>query len=243
MACRSLAASEPAAVDEEERIARILELRRERAALDAELEELLEGLTPEGRDEVDRRSKISAQSGPSNPSAGARPAVQPPPAPVVERSPAEPDAVSEVVAEDPRCGTLDVLDSNRDGEISGSDRYWRYLGLWKDDGDGRVEDDEVRSLYRHDIRRVSSRLYSYTTAKDVDRGIWIEESIRFDLAGQRQRAVLVIDAGRLARGGDLRLEDSDGVSLEGIEALRAGLEWVLGDGRRVAVLCSRATAG
>ncbi len=165
---------------------------------------------------------------------------EPPPSPprAAEEAPAEPEPTPPAEPAPPRCGTLNVLDTNGDGRVSGADRYWRYLSLWKDDGDGSPEDAEVRSLYRHDVRHFSARLYSYTTAKDADRGVWVEEAIYFDLPGRKARAALAIDAGRLARGGELWLEDSTGARLDGLQVLRSGLTWVGADGERTDVLCN-----
>lgn len=227
------------AVDTEARIERILELKRQLGEIDRELERLLASLTPELRAEIERRWGL-----------------EPPPVAAEEVPATELLAVSDRATPQvaskieppapagPRCGTLEILDTNGDGRVSGADRYWRYLNLWRDDGDGSIEASEVRSLYQHGIRRVSVKLLSYTTSKDVDRGVWIEDAIYFDLPTRgKGRAVLVMDAGRLARGDELWLESGAGERLDGIQALRSGLEWVMRNGARVAVLCGSTAGG
>lgn len=248
LALGPVSAEEPERTDstqDEQRLERILALRRE-------LEELLEDLSPEERKEFERRWRREQGREPAEPAPEVA-AIPAPPVAVVESSspappaPAEPLPVPEPVSPPetgpapepaaPRCGTLAVLDSNGDGAVSGSDRYWRYLSLWRDDGDGVIEQSELRSLFQHGIRRVSARLYSYTTAKGADRGVWVEDAIYFDLPGRRARATLTIDASRLARGDELWLEDAAGARPEGFQALRAGLTWVREDGMRSEVLC------
>ncbi len=250
---------EPPPNGDEERIVQALELMRRMSALESALEELLAELPAGLREEVERRWREEQAPSSPVPSAAedAEPAPLPAPAPKTVRPAAEdraPEAPSEPGVEPPPrrpperveaepapaespCGSLEILDSNGDGVVSGTDRYWRYLALWKDDGDGELEPREVRSLYDHGIRRVSARLYSYTTAKDADRTIWVEDLIYFELPGRRARGALVIDAGRLERGGELRLEERSGAPLAGFQALRSAVDWVFEDGRRQAVLC------
>lgn len=236
-------AEESRSADKERRIDRILELRRE-------LQELLEDLPPEARQEVERRWRrerglepmAPAETGAGRPESVVKPEPEIVPEPSAPAVVARPTPSSEPTVAAPACGTLAVLDSNGDGAITAADRYWRYLSLWKDDGDGVIEESELRSLYRHGIRRVSSRLYSYTTAKGVEGGVWVEDSIYFDLPGRGSPAVLAINAGALARGDDLRLEDRAGVAQQGFQELRSELDWVLRGTERVSVLCRRASA-
>jgi len=203
----------------DERLGRALEAREE-------LDRILEELPPELRAEYERRL-------------AARPDTPPPPEPAAPQPPpaSEPEPAPEPAAPEPRCGDLTILDSNGDGALTGLDRNWRYLALWKDDGDGEIDEKEVRSLFRHEIRRLGVRLVSYTTSKDADGAVWTEDRIYFDLPGRASQAVLVIDAGRLARGDELWLEDSTGSRLSGYQPLRAGIYWVFSSGERTPVLC------
>jgi hypothetical protein len=228
LAARGGAAERTPADDSEATIERILELRRE-------IDRLLAELSPEAQVELERRSREPL------PGAGAPPAE--PAAPAAPVLPSAPDTVGPITGSPapqptgPRCGTLEILDTNEDGVISGTDRNWRYLSLWRDDGDGLVEKPEVESLFEHGIRRVSARLLSYVTAKDVEGGVWVEDAIYFDLPGRQGRAKLVIDAGGLARGDRLWLEDDAGERLVGVLALTSGMTWVAAGGDPVAVLC------
>lgn len=236
---------------------------RLRRALEAheDLERILGELPPELRAEYERLVAVPTQDLPARPVADAEPPTPPvadaePPAPVKPppvvppptAAPPEPPpppqpapqptpAAEPVPVPEPRCGDLTILDSNGDGALTGLDRYWRYLALWKDDGDGEIDEKEVRSLFRYEIRRLGVRLVSYTTSKDADGAVWIEDRIYFDLPGRTSQAVLVIDAGRLGRGDELWLEDSSGARLSGYQPLRTGIYWVSSHGDRTPVLC------
>ena len=201
------------------KVERAVELARE-------LERLLEELTPAERERFERRLREWREARPSDTESATTPAAEPPsppqpetPAPLPEAPRAAPEpepapARGETAAPPPAgprgCGTLSVLDSDGDGAVTGRDRYWRYLGLWRDDGDGSIERSEVRSLFQHGIRRLSARLTSYTSAKGGDGGVWTEEVVYLDLPGRRSRGVLVIDAGALARSDELWLESAGG---------------------------------
>ena len=156
---------------------------------------------------------------------------------VREPVPAAPDPLPE--AGEHVCNTLHILDTNGDGSVSGSDRFWRYLTLWTDNGNGVPEENEVKSLFKHKIRKVSARLYTYTTTKDADGGIWVEDRIYFDLGGrgQRSRPALTLNAGGLGRSGDTWVEDADGNRLEGLVPISRGIALGTSDGGRYEILC------
>lgn len=160
---------------------------------------------------------------------GSAPAQEEVPLPVPE--PAEPHEHS--------CNTLYVLDTNGDGSVSGADRFWRYLSLWIDDGNGVVETTEVKSLFKHRVGKVSARLYSYTTTKDADGGIWVEERIYFDLAGRgrKSRAALTLNAGGLGRSDDTWVADGNGQRLEGYVPIGPGIALQTAEGGRYLFLC------
>lgn len=188
-----------------------------------------------------------------------------PPAPVdeAEPSPVEspmvepPAAATEIVSEPsapegptpetalepataPVCGTLTPLDSNEDGVLSGADRYWRYLRLELDGGAG-MESQGPASLYDLGIRTIDVELKFYATP-DKERGdIDVGEAIHIELVGKGRLAgesgVLVIDADRLARGGEVQLVDGSGTPLAGFQALRPGLALETTDGSRLPLLC------
>jgi hypothetical protein len=175
------------------------------------------------------RQRDSPVSGPS-------PATPPAPRPL---EPVPGPAPDPAAPREHTCNTLYVLDSNGDGFVSGADRFWRYLGLWSDNGDGLLTDDEVQTLFKLRIRKVSARLYSYTTVKDVDGGVWLEDRIYFDLPGKgrQSRATLTINAGGLARSDDFWLEDGEGNRLEGLIAIESGVAVVSATTGRHPILC------
>ena len=230
---------------EDERIERIIELQERRTELGEELETLIGDLSPEARGRLEARmrgddSTVAApESRPEE--VGKTTAGRSPTEIVAPERPSRPEATVPDVQEphEPTasCGTLSVLDSNGDGWVSGADRFWRYLGLWRDNGDGVVADSEVKSLFKHGIRSVGSSLYSYRGEKDLDGGVWVEETIYFDLPGRRSRATLTINAGSLGRSGELRLEAADGAPLDGTQPLGAGMFWVSSSGERTPVIC------
>ena len=159
------------------------------------------------------------------------PSVPEPPAPESKPEPA-------VV---PVCGTLIPFDSNDDGVLSGADRYWRYLRLKLEGGGTGVEAEGPSSLYELGIRTIDVNLKFYTTP-DKERGdIDVDEAIHFELVGNGRLVgefgVLVVDADRLARGGEIQLVDGSGTLLAGVQALRPGLELETADGSRLPLLC------
>jgi hypothetical protein len=226
-------------------IERILELRRE-------MEALLEVLPPQLQEEIERRwrelQEAEAQAAshvPQVESTGrAEVAVVPGPTPdsipVVE-SLEETTAIVPEPATVPVCGTLTPFDSNDDGVLSGADRYWRYLRLELEGGAASLEVQGPSSLYELGIRTLDVNLKFFTTP-DKERGdIDVNEAIHISLVGKGRLAgesgVLVIDADRLARGGEIKLVDGSGTLLAGIQALSPGLALETGDGGRLPLLC------
>ena len=161
------------------------------------------------------------------------------PEPVVAEPPT-PESEPEPVTV-PVCGTLAPLDSNEDGVLSGADRYWRYLRLELEGGGAGLESQGPASLYELGIRTIDVNLESYTT-HDKERGdIDVDEAIHIELVGKGrlvgESGVLVIDADRLARGGEVRLVDGAGTLPAGFQTLRPGLALEIADGRRLPFLC------
>lgn len=256
---------EPAAKAQttEEIIERILELR-------AEMEELLEALPPELREEVEQRwrklrearAAEAARHVPRVESSGRGEVAVVPPAPAAqpaaaeyvprvestaraeataaleapgEELPAEPDSR-------PTCGTLVPFDSNNDGVVSGADRYWRYFRLELDGGGSSgSETSAPESLYELGIRDIEVDLRFYTTAEKETGDIHVGEAIRLELLGKGRLAgesgLLVIDADRLARGGEVELVDGSGTPLTGYQVLRAGVALETADGSLLPLLC------
>ncbi len=157
-------------------------------------------------------------------------------APTVEAAPAAPsDGIPKLIRRRSRrapCNTLSPLDGNGDGKISSADRYWRHLYLWTDKNDDRrLQDREVESVYDRRVREIAVSLETFLRAKGGLGEIQIEDRVVLDLRGdgfseraRRDDAVLVIDAGALARGDGPRLLGPGGEPLEGFQPFRAGLQ-------------------
>jgi hypothetical protein len=136
------------------------------------------------------------------------------------------------------CAALGVFDSNGDDSISGLDRYWRYFKLWIDDGDGVIELTELSGLYDAGVAGLSTSLRSYIAAAGDSGDVWVGQVITLDLLGKTNRqAVLVIDADRLARGGELELRDSADAALTGWQALGAATRVFSSEGDVRPLLC------
>jgi hypothetical protein len=238
-------------------IERILELRRE-------MEALLEVLPPELQEEIERRwrelqeaeAARAASHVPQVESTGrAEVAVVPPPPVPLQTAEFEPRPESTARAEVavvpptpgpepaavPVCGTLIPFDSNDDGVLSGADRYWRYLRLELEGGGAGLEAQGPSSLYELGIRTINVDLKFFTTP-DKERGdIDVDKAIHIGLVGKGrlvgESGVLVIDADRLARGGEIKLVDGSGTLLAGFQALRPGLALETADGGRLPLLC------
>jgi len=228
----SPAAEEPAVADpadQEEIILRILDLRQQ-------IEDLLDALPQEVREEVERRwleqqAASTAEPQPSEPEA----VTALPPATVTPTP--EPAAAAE-----PPCGRFYLLDSNEDTLVTGGDRQWRFLRLWFDNGDSNLEESEIESLFDLGVRAIDVELRFYTNDEgqaediDVDDLIWLR-LVGDNKSGSRSGA-LVVEADRLARGGILRLTDTQGTVLSGFQPLGAEYFLETEDGVRIPVLCA-----
>jgi len=237
----------------DEIVERILELRRE-------LDALMEALPADLRHEIERRlepprmeqaiepvqaSEIVDMTTELTPAPGPLPEL--PEAPEVAVAP-EPAAVatSEAASSLPpaevpaavECVDLAEFDTNEDGAVSGFDRYWRYFKLWFDDGDGAITENELKTLYDSGIGAVSAKLRSYT---DLDGGkgdVVVSQHILLDVPGGKTRtAVLTIDAGRLARGGEFELRDELGTGLDGLQILDRRTVIAVTSGGERALIC------
>jgi hypothetical protein len=248
----SLALARPPAEgsDREETIQRILELRDEAEAL-------LETLPPETRAEVERRWRERQQepgqipvAPPVSPPRDEVPTpVEPPPEdlvpqPPVEESPsvaAEVSEVADTVVGDSLCGGFPLLDSDRNGLISGGDRQWRFLRLWFDNGDGRVDETEIESLFTLGVQAIDVGLRFYVNTDGDSEDVDVDEYIRLrnvGKRGQRRRiGTLVVDGDRLARDGVMALTDPGGGALTGYQPLGSDTLLLPTDGRPTPVLC------
>lgn len=218
---------------EEEIIERILELRRE-------IEDLLEALPPELRQEVERRWEVrrSPDRGPTDEIA--EPKVEPPALP----PPADTEAGDLARSEEPTaavlCSHFKILDDNADDRVSGGDRYWRYLRLWNDDGDSRLTDSEIESLLQYGVKSLEVGLRSYMRADGSTGELDLADVLYLILESGKDategRRVLLLDASRLARGED-RLVDSDGGLLTGWIPIGRGLFLQSAEGMRAPLVC------
>lgn len=227
-------------------VEQILELQRR-------IEELIRQLSPAGRRELERRLAEAAAPGAAERSgtegtAGAvvetapTPTTAPAPTPAPEKVPETPRAVLPAAEAPERCDTLRAFDSNGDGVVNASDRYWRYLYLWIDgNGDGQIERSELESAFERGVRGISVRLDTFTRAKGADGLIRIRDRLVLDLRGDGfgggDDAVLAIDATSLSRGTGPRIFDAAGEPVTGIRPFEKG--WTLRDsaGRVWELLC------
>jgi len=191
-------------------------------ALENEIEELLSALPPAARAEVERRLAGGHADGNEEKrevTLKAEPEAVAEPAPIADRG--------------PRCRPLAVLDTDGDGQVSGSDRHWRHLYL-------RLDDGEVLSLFDLDIRQVAVELDEYTTDRDFVGEVSVGDEAVFHLVPRRRgpsRGSLAIDADGLRRGDGLSLVDREGRPLEGIQVLSAGSAVVDADGNTHTIRC------
>jgi len=218
----------------EEVVQRILDLRRQ-------IEDLLEILPDDVRQEVERRwqeslaAENAGEESLSTTTSGEAPQTEPELAaevaledePALENLPATAEGAS--VQEDfvtpqqsPPCGGFHLFDSNEDMMISGGDRQWRFLRLWFDDnGNGAIEESEIRSPFELGVRHIDVALRFYVNDQgesedvDVDDLIWL----RMVSKGQQRSGALVVDADRLVKDGRLWLTDASSGRLSGLQPL------------------------
>lgn len=228
---------------QEEIIERILELR-------GQIEDLLEILPAEVRQEVERRWQERHTGDPAL-NSGLETVSEPvstpePESASVDPSPAEPDpepVADEVVAVvAPRCGGLHLFDTNEDSLVSGGDRPWRFLRLWFDsNGDRGLDESEIETLLDLGVRQIDVDLRFYGNDQgdsedvDVDDFIWLRQIAK--AKADRRSGVLVVAAERLGRDGRLRLVDVEGTQLSGYQPLGSRSFLETSDGKRSPVLC------
>lgn len=238
-AIERLASADRGEVEASERPANEEELAEHLLALRREIDELLTVL-------ASRRAEPEVDS--PLPAEGEAVKVAPPPAVAEEGS--EKFAPVEVVeaAEarvssrpeaDAQCAEFEMFDTNEDGVVSALDRYWRYFRLWRDDGDGVVEDSEVSRLYDAGVRELTTALGTYRTADGVAGDVLEGARIRLDLMGKNGgMATLAIDADRLAHGGEFELRDGAGAAVSGLQALSSSMSTVAADGAERPLSCA-----
>lgn len=248
------------ATSQEEVIQRILELRQQ-------IEDLLEILPEDLRQEVERRwqedqarkpeeAVIGSPPGPeteTEPTPEAKQSGEP--AIATEPRPArEPATTQEVLADEqaatpvvPPCGGFYLFDTNEDSVVSAGDRPWRYLRLWFDTNSNRsLEEDEIESLFELGVRQIDVALRFYTDDEDNSEDVDLDDLIWLRQVGNartnRRSGALVMDADRLGRDGRFWLTDDDGGQLTGLQPLASGAFLHTRDGDRFPVLC-RKSAG
>jgi hypothetical protein len=140
------------------------------------------------------------------------------------------------------CVHMAAFDTNADRIVSPGDRYWRYLRLWTDNGDGIVDEElEIDSLFELDIREIRVELDYYGLRGDVSGDIRVGDQVQLVLIDPRRNssapATLVVQAGRMARGGYIWLADSSGQVLDGYQAVSPAIVAETDDGRRLPLVC------
>lgn len=226
-----------APVSEAEVVERLSELQDE-------IERLLPFLAPELRREIAHRLAERAAAQEQSAERAVREAAQPPPAaieaPAVEIAPAGETGVR-------GCNTLDLLDTSGDGRVDAGDRYWRYLYLWTDgNGDGEVQEREVRSAFDAGVRGISVRLDRFDSEGGgiglIRIGRWIVLDPRGDgfsggIGGVTDDGALTVDASALGRFSGPRLLDPEGKPLAGMQPFRPGLRLRDGSGKEIGLSC------
>lgn len=180
------------------------------------------------------------------------PEAEPSPGAVASSEPAE-DSVEEAArragarrrAAQTDCVYLQPLDWREDGVIDAGDRYWRYLYLWSDrDGDGRVAENETRSVFDAGVRSLDMRLDRFglkgegVGLMDV-RGGRVVLDVDGDGFGTPDDGVLTVDADALGRGSGPDLLSPGGEELTGYQPLGSGLRLRLAGGEVVELGCGK----
>ena len=222
--------------DEQDDKQEVAEIVAQIRLLRAQIEQVLQGLSPELRSEVERELTQAPDPRVSDPQVSDPDASHPPtPDTTVLEQPT-------VAASAHRaCDGLRFFDSNQDNVLTAADRYWRHFFVWVDEGDGRMSDEEVRSVFEAGVRQIRLDLRGYTTDGGGVGHVEVGERVRLDVVVRRRRGVqtgwLVVDAGRLARAGELRLIGPAGQELEGRQLLQAGMIIEAEGGKREPFLC------
>lgn len=233
---------------------RIVELRREES-------DLLDGLAPELRAEVDRLlAEMEAPETPPPPTPPAGEAADEAPAPEVaapgallpsaaaepvrrDEIDAEADRAATTPAASPGCPGLALLDFDGDGALGSADHYWRFLRLWLDDGDARIGEGETSTLFEAGVRRVGLELRTWSDGADGGGDVRVADGrVIFEVpsaaGGPWSEAVFVVDAGGIGRGSDLRIVDAAGAVLGGLVAVTPELRVrALPEGEPLPLLC------
>lgn len=235
------AAATAAPVTEEEVAERLLELQDE-------IERLLPFLSPELRQQIARRlaERAAAQQVAAQQAVAASAAEKPsgetgePGTEPGTESSAKPSARA-------TCNTLVHFDTRPDGRIDAGDRFWRYLHLWTDaNGNGEVEDREVRSAFDAGVRGISVRVDRFESEKGGVGLIRIDRWIVFDprgdgfaggIGGSTDDGALTVDASALGRFSGPKLLDADGQPLNGMQPFRPGLRLRDESGQIVELSC------
>lgn len=142
----------------------------------------------------------------------------------------------------PPCVHLAAFDSNHDRVVSASDRYWRYLRLWSDNGDGIVDEElEIDSLYELGIREIRVELDYYGLPNNVSGDITVGEQVQLILIDPKRNsaapATLVVQAGRMARGGEIWIADQSGTVLDGYQSIGPTIVAETSGGQRLPLVC------
>ncbi len=247
---------EPVTRTQEEIILQILDLREQ-------IEDLLAALPPAVRGEVERRweqrESVPAVEPPDpdpifvEPLTEIESGVELPTGSTLETSPILPVASEPIAAESepqvesaqesaPPCGGFHLLDTNGDQLVSGADRQWRFLRLWFDDGDGVLADSELESLFELGVRMIDVDLRFYVNEDGDSEDVDAEDLIELARVGKgnssRRTGALVIESGRLTRGGMLTLSGPDGDRATGYQPLGSGLFLTDNAGNSWPVICS-----
>ena len=181
----------------------------------------------------------------------ASPVPTPEPAPKVEPPIEQPKVAAPAPLRSRACNTLDVLDSDGDGALTGLDRHWRHLYLWFDrNGDGKMDERELEQPYDKGIRSISLNLRTFVRGKKKrarELPILDESYLLLDLDGDGWKGVissskdgaLALDFDAVRRGDGPSYKDTSGKDLTGIEPFRPGWTVVSSDGTAVELRCPR----
>ena len=252
--------------DHQETVEEILELRRQLEALLSTLppelreemerqwrEQLEEGEAPPvtpsitepvaGTDPIDSESKGDGTESDPSVLAGTDSKDSTPIDEITESS--SPVTAADLVASDespPSCIHLAAFDSNNDRVVSAGDRYWRYLRLWNDNGDGIVDEElEIDSLYELGIREIRVELDYYGLPNNVSGDITVGDQVQLILVDPKRNsaapATLVVQAGRIARGGEIWIADESGAVLDGYQTIGPAIVAETSEGDRLPLVC------
>jgi hypothetical protein len=140
------------------------------------------------------------------------------------------------------CIHLAAFDTNDDGVVSAGDRYWRYLRLWTDNGNGTVDEElEIKSLYELEIREIRVELDYYGLPNNVSGDIRVSDEVQLVLVDPKRNstshATLVVQADRMARGGNIWLADHSGQVLSGYQTVGPAIIAETHDGEHLPLVC------